>query len=127
EGEVPHIIAVADHVLLAGSLHGFAELGQQSFSHLDKIAYRCAGASRACEMLGSALLVAELDESGNPLASEMFGDARSSISVSDLNALPDGRLLLTGEFYGAPARLGPVTLCEAQPGMPGPEPPAFRE
>ena len=40
-------------------------------------------------------------------------------------AWPDGRIVVTGEFYGPPLRLGSLSLCEMQPGMPPAEESAF--
>jgi hypothetical protein len=60
----------------------------------------------------------ELDADGEAVQSRLFGGPSNVVAVSSLAALPDGRLIVTGEFYGPQMRIGSLSLCEMQPGMP---------
>ncbi len=125
-GDEPLLTTVGDHLLLAASLHGSAQLGAR-VTHSDTFRYRCAQSQTDCEAVGHALLVVELDALGMPVQSNVFGGASSDLALSGLALLADGRLLLTGEFQGPPTALAAVSLCEMQPGMPGVEASVFHE
>lgn len=127
EGELPWLAIVGDHLALAASLHGFAELGAERTTRLGSFHYRCEDTARECEADARALFVAELDGDGKAVKRALFGSASNAVSASGFAALPDGRLIVTGEFYGPPLVMGNRTLCELQPGMPARESGLFRE
>ena len=127
QGDLPWLALAGDHLALAASLHGFAEFGAKRLSLLDTFRYHCEDTTRECEAEARALLIAELDGDGNAVQSALLGSASNSVSVSGFAALPDGRLVVTGEFSGPALAMGNVTLCELQPGMPARESAVFRE
>jgi hypothetical protein len=126
-GDMPLWTESRGRLVLAASFHGVARFHDQRVEHAGKFEYRCGAAVAACNDASRALLVVEFDRAGDPVRTRVFGSPASRISVSDLEARPDGGVFVTGEFSGPSTLIGQHSLCELEAGMPPADSSAFRE